>query len=165
MALEPLTAEDWPAIARIYAAGIDGGNATFESAVPDWEQWFAAKLPETCLVARDGNEVIGWAALSPTSSRHVYRGVGAVSIYVDPAFAGRGVGRTLLSGLVAASERVGIWTLEAGIFPENAASIALHERCGFRFVGVRRRVGQMQDGRWRDVLLYERRSEAVGSEP
>ncbi len=111
----------------------------------------------------DRGAVIGWAALSPTSSRHVYRGVGAVSIYVDPAFAGLGVGATLLSGLIAASERAGLWTLEAGIFPENAASIALHERCGFRLVGLRRRVGQMQDGRWRDVLLYERRSEVAGA--
>jgi L-amino acid N-acyltransferase YncA len=115
-------------------------------------------------VAREGGEVIGWAALSPTSSRHVYRGVGSVSIYIDPAFAGRGFGATLLKKLIAASERAGIWTLEAGIFPENVASVALHERCGFRLVGVRSRVGQMQDGRWRDVLLYERRSELVGSD-
>lgn len=134
--------------------------------MPDWEEWLAARLPEPCLVAREGGgEIIGWAALSPTSSRHVYRGVGAVSIYVDPDFAGRGVGATLLSELIAASERAGIWTLEAGIFPENGASIALHERCGFRLVGVRQRVGQMQDGRWRDVLLYERRSQAVGAGP
>jgi L-amino acid N-acyltransferase YncA len=155
-------AHDWPAVTRIYAAGIEGGNATFEHLVPDWDEWWAARLPETSLVARDRGEVIGWAALSSTSSRHVYRGVGAVSIYVDPGFAGRGIGAALLSELVAASERAGIWMLEAGIFPENAASIALHERCGFRLVGVRQRVGQMQDGRWRDVLLYERRSQAVG---
>ena len=123
-----------------------------------------ARLREPCLVARDGSgEVIGWAALSPTSGRHVYRGVGAVSIYVDPDFAGRGVGTVLLSELIASSERVGLWTLEAGIFPENASSIALHERCSFLLVGVRRRVGQMQDGRWRDVLLYERRSPVVGA--
>lgn len=163
--MEPLTAEHWPAVARIYAAGIAGGNATFEHTVPDWEQWLAARLPEPCLVARDGGQVIGWAALSPTSSRHVYRGVGAVSIYVDPDFAGCGAGATLLSELITASERVGIWTLEAGIFSENEASIALHERCGFRLVGVRTRVGQMHDGRWRDVLLYERRSKAVGTGP
>jgi L-amino acid N-acyltransferase YncA len=133
--------------------------------VPTWEQWSAARLREPCLVARDGGgEVIGWAALSPTSSRHVYRGVGAVSIYVDPAFAGRGIGTLLLSELVVGAERAGLWMLEAGIFPENAASVALHERCGFRLVGVRRRVGQMQDGSWRDVLLYERRSEVVGAD-
>jgi L-amino acid N-acyltransferase YncA len=163
-AVQPLTAEDWPAVARIYAAGIAAGNATFEHTVPSFQDWLAARLPEPCLVARDGagGDVIGWAALSPTSRRHVYRGVGAVSIYVDPDRAGRGVGTALLSELAAASERAGLWTLEAGIFPENAASIALHERCGFRLVGVRRRVGQMQDGRWRDVLLYERRSDVGG---
>jgi L-amino acid N-acyltransferase YncA len=162
--VEPLTARDWPAVARIYAAGIAGGNATFEHSVPPWEEWLAARLPEPLLVARDPpGEVIGWAALSPVSAREVYRGVGAVSIYVDPGFAGRGIGATLLSELIAASERAGLWTLEAGIFPENASSIALHERCGFQLVGTRRRVGQMQDGRWRDVLLYERRSPLVGS--
>jgi L-amino acid N-acyltransferase YncA len=161
--VEPLTASDWPEVSRIYDAGIAGGNATFEHSVPSWEDWYAARLPEPRLVARDGSgAVIGWAALSPVSARAVYRGVGSVSIYVDPAYAGRGVGTVLLSELVAASERCGLWTLEAGIFPENAASVALHERCGFRLVGVRRRVGQMQDGRWRDVLLYERRSSVVG---
>jgi L-amino acid N-acyltransferase YncA len=106
--------------------------------------------------------VLGWAALSPTSTRPVYRGVGEVSIYVDPACARRGVGRALLEGLIAASEREGFWTLRAGIFPENTASIALHERCGFAFVGVSRRIGQMPDGRWRDVVMYERRSPTVG---
>lgn len=165
VAVAALTAGDWPEVSRIYAAGIAGGNATFEHSVPSWEQWFAARLPAPCLVARErSGAVIGWAALSPVSAREVYRGVGSVSIYVDPACAGRGVGTTLLSELVSASERLGLWTLEAGIFPENVASLALHERCGFRLVGVRRRVGQMQDGRWRDVLLYERRSSFVGSD-
>jgi L-amino acid N-acyltransferase YncA len=163
--VQSLTAADWAAVARIYAAGIASGNATFEHEVPDWPEWSAARLAEPCLVARSGEEVVGWAALSPTSRRAVYRGVGAVSIYVDPAHAGRGVGKLLLGELIAASERAGLWTLEAGIFPENAASIALHQRCGFRLVGVRRCVGQMQDGRWRDVLLYERRSDSVGVEP
>jgi L-amino acid N-acyltransferase YncA len=107
-------------------------------------------------------EVLGWAALTPVSSRAVYRGVGAVSIYVDPQHTRRGVGRALLRALVDASERAGFWTLEAGIFPENEASVALHEGCGFTLVGVRQRVGRMQDGRWRDVLLYERRSATVG---
>lgn len=106
--------------------------------------------------------MLGWAALSPTSSRPCYRGVGEVSIYVDPAHGGRGVGRALLEQLIDVSERAGFWTLKAGIFPENAASIALHERLGFRLVGVNRRIGQMPDGRWRDVLLYERRSAVVG---
>lgn len=163
VAVEPMAVDDWPAVARIYAAGIAGGNATFEHTVPSREEWVAARLPRPCLVAREGGQVVGWAALSPVSGRHVYRGVGAVSIYVAPESAGRGVGTALLGELVVASERAGLWTLEAGIFPENAASIALHERCGFRRVGVHERIGQMQDGSWRDVVLYERRSRAVGA--
>jgi len=111
--------------------------------------------------APDG-EVLGWAALSPTSSRPVYSGVAEVSIYVDPARARRGVGRALLEALIEVSEREDFWTLKAGIFPENAPSIALHERCGFQRVGVSRRIGQMPDGSWRDVVLYERRSPVVG---
>ncbi len=148
--------------------------------MPSWEDWSHARLPAPRLVARadlhdrsgDGahygepsagaGEVCGWAALSPVSGRAVYRGVGSVSIYVDPACARQGVGRALLSALIEASEQVGLWTLEAGIFPENRASVALHERCGFTLVGVRRRIGQMADGRWRDVALYERRSPIVG---
>ncbi len=108
-------------------------------------------------------EVLGWAALSPVSGRAVYRGVGAVSIYVDPEYARRGIGRALLGTLIEESERAGLWTLEAGIFPENRASVALHEGCGFELVGVRHRIGQMRDGRWRDVALYERRSSTVGA--
>jgi L-amino acid N-acyltransferase YncA len=194
-----MTAADWPAVARIYAAGIAGGDATFEHIVPSWADWSQARLPALRLVAReqsssesgvvssgksvtelgdrfvtesgDGSdrapgagsgEVCGWAALSPVSARAVYCGVGAVSIYVDPSHARRGVGRALLSTLVEESERAGLWTLEAGIFPENRASVALHEGCGFRLVGVRHRIGQMCDGRWRDVALYERRSSAIG---
>jgi len=113
----------------------------------------------------EGEEALGWAALSPVSSRSVYRGVGTVSIYVAPGHVGRGVGRTLLQGLIDSSERAGFWMLDAGIFPENTASVALHVRCGFRLVGVRERMGQMPDGRWRDVLIYERRSPVVGCEP
>ncbi len=159
LTIAPMTEADWPAVARIYAAGIAGGDATFEHSVPSFEQWSAARVGDPRLVARAADaDVIGWAALSPASSRAVYRGVGAVSIYVDPAHARRGVGAALLRALIEASERAGFWTLEAGIFPENAASIALHERCGFELVGVRRRIGQMADGRWRDVALYERRS-------
>jgi L-amino acid N-acyltransferase YncA len=158
-------ADDWPAVARIYRAGIAAGNATFESAVPSWEQWRASRLAEPCLVARgEQGEVLGWAALTAASSRPVYRGVAEVSIYVDPDRARRGVGRALLEALVEASERAGLWTLRAGIFPENEASIALHERCGFRMVGTHERIGQMPDGRWRDVVLYERRSEVVGGD-
>jgi L-amino acid N-acyltransferase YncA len=159
-----MQAEDWPSVARIYAAGIAGGNATFEHTVPAWEDWIAARVSEPCLVGRDRDgRVLGWAALTPTSTRECYRGVGSVSIYVDPEFAGQGVGRTLLAELIAGSERVGFWTLEAGIFPENLASVALHQSAGFELVGTRRRVGCQQDGRWRDVALYERRSSVVGA--
>jgi phosphinothricin acetyltransferase len=156
-------AEDWPAVARIYRAGIQSGNATFESEVPSWERWRSTRLAEPCLVARDvRGETIGWAALTPASSRAVYAGVAEVSIYVDPEHAGRGVGSALLAALIDASEAAGIWTLRAGIFPENIASIALHERAGFRLVGTHERIGRMPDGRWRDVVQYERRSGVVG---
>jgi L-amino acid N-acyltransferase YncA len=161
--IEPLTTADWPAVAQIYAEGIAGGDATFEHAVPSYEDWSCARLEEPRLVARgQADETVGWAALSPTSSRPVYRGVAEVSVYVASAAMRRGVGRALLEVLVEASEGIGLWTLTAGIFPENIASIALHRRCGFELVGVRRRVGRMQDGRWRDVVLYERRSSTVG---
>jgi len=160
-----MTADDWPSVARIYGAGIAAGNATFEHAVPGWEQWRTSRLAEPCLVAHgDGEEVLGWAALTAASSRPVYRGVAEVSIYVDPEHARCGVGRALLVALVEASEHLGLWTLRAGIFPENEASIALHESCGFRLLGTHERIGQMPDGRWRDVVLYERRSEVVGAD-
>jgi L-amino acid N-acyltransferase YncA len=162
--LGPLTAEDWESAAGVYEAGIAGGNATFESEAPAWEDWAPAHAGSPAIAARDSDgELLGWAALSPTSSRAVYRGVGEVSIYVDPACARRGVGRALLRALIEASERAGFWTLRAGIFPENVASITLHESAGFELVGASKRIGQMPDGRWRDVLLYERRSASVGS--
>src|SRR5262249_52802832 len=130
--ISPMTAADWPAVARIYAAGIAAGDATFEHAVPSCEEFFDARVPSPRLVAREGvGEIVGWAALSATSTRPVYRGVAEVSIYVDPAFARRGVGRALLAALIEASERAGFWTLQAGIFPENMASVALHAGCGF----------------------------------
>jgi L-amino acid N-acyltransferase YncA len=129
-----------------------------------WDDWSATRAGHPAIVAReaDGGQLLGWAALGPVSSRCVYRGVGEVSIYVAPAHMRRGVGRTLLEGLIDASERAGFWTLRAGIFPENAASIALHETCDFQRVGVSARIGQMPDGRWRDVVLFERRSTLVG---
>ena len=160
-----MSADDWPSVARIYRAGIDAGNATFESDVPTWGDWSASRLATPRLVARGmRGETIGWAALTPTSARPVYAGVAEVSIYVDPALAGRGVGRALLLALIETSEQAGIWTLRAGIFPENVASIALHELCGFRLIGVQERMGRMPDGRWRDVVLYERRSSRVGAD-
>jgi L-amino acid N-acyltransferase YncA len=152
--------EDWSSVARIYEAGIQGGNATFESKVPGWEEWSAKRDGCPAIVARaGGGQIAGWAALSPVSTRECYRGVGSVSIYVDPSHTGRGVGRALLSELIAVSEAAGFWTLEAGIFPENAASIALHERLGFTLVGIRSQIGRMASGQWRDVLLYERRGQ------
>ncbi|HXC45190.1 MAG TPA: GNAT family N-acetyltransferase [Solirubrobacteraceae bacterium] len=163
LSIGPMTAHDWPSVARIYRAGIAAGNATFEHTVPEWGQWRASRLERPCLVARgQGGEVLGWAALTPVSSRPVYRGVAEVSVYVDPGHARRGVGRALLRALVEESEREGIWTLRAGIFPENEASIRLHESCDFRLLGTHERMGQMPDGRWRDVVLYERRSGVVG---
>ncbi len=159
--IEPMIEAHWPAVRRIYEAGIAGGDATFETASPEWEDWDAGHLPECRLVASLGDEVAGWAALSGVSDRCVYGGVAEVSVYVDPAFTGRGVGSGLMAALVAASEDAGLWTLQAGIFPENAASIALHHKHGFRTVGIRERLGR-GNGRWRDVALLERRSDRVG---
>jgi phosphinothricin acetyltransferase len=158
-----MTAADWPRVREIYAEGIATGHATFQTAPPAWEEWDAEHLCAPRLVALLGGEVAGWAALSPVSRRPVYAGVVEVSVYVADAARGRGLGRLLLGELVHASEAAGIWTLQAGIFPENTASLALHERCGFRRVGLREQLGAMQ-GRWRDVLLMERRSRTVGAE-
>jgi L-amino acid N-acyltransferase YncA len=154
---------DWPVVRAIYCEGIATGNATFEVEAPDWEFWDAHHLSACRLVARVAGVVVGWAALSPVSSRAVYRGVAEVSIYVAAAARGGGVGKALLGALVAAAEQAGLWTLQAGIFPENLASIALHTACGFRIVGRRERLGCLQ-GVWRDVMLLERRSQAAGSE-
>jgi L-amino acid N-acyltransferase YncA len=145
----------------IYVQGIATGNATFQKTAPEWETWDAAHLPSCRFVARDGNTTVGWAALSPYSRREVYAGVAEVSVYVAEAARGHGVGVALLSALVAESEAQGIWTLQAGIFPENEASVQLHRRFGFRVVGIRERIGCM-DGSWRDVMLMERRSAIAG---
>ena len=156
-----MRAEDWLAVREIYAQGIATGNATFETVVPEWARWDAAHHKHCRLIARDCESILGWAALSPVSSRHVYAGVAEVSIYVADGARGSGVGKALLKSLIEQSERHGIWTLQAGIFPENVASIALHKSRGFREVGVRRRLGQLA-GVWRDVVLLERRSSCVG---
>ncbi|MDP9258894.1 MAG: N-acetyltransferase family protein [Actinomycetota bacterium] len=152
---------DWPAVAAIYAEGIATGNATFEVAVPGYVAWDAAHLAAHRLVARAEGGVVGWAALGAYSRREVYRGVAEETIYVAERARGQGIGGVLLRALIADAERAGIWTLQAGIFRENAASLALHERCGFRIVGTRERIGKMGDT-WRDVVLMERRSTAVG---
>lgn len=160
MELEPMVAADWPVVRAIYLEGIATGNATFQKTAPEWAEWDVGHLPHCRLVARRDGKVAGWAALSRISARSVYAGVAEVSVYVAEQSRGQGVGRMLLGGLVAESERHGIWTLQAGIFPENEGSVALHQGLGFRVVGVRERLGCM-DGRWRDVVLMERRSAAV----
>jgi L-amino acid N-acyltransferase YncA len=152
---------DWEQVRRIFLEGIATGNATFETQAPDWATWHGAHRAEARLVAREGGRVVGWAAISPVSSRAAHRGVAEVSVYVGAAARGRGIGRSLLTELVRLSEAAGVWTLQAAIFPENAASIALHRRCGFRKVGVRKRLGRLA-GVWRDVALLERRSRVVG---
>jgi len=157
----PLLPEHWPAVAAIYAEGIESGHATFETSVPTWEAWTEAHRASCRLIAVVDGRVIGFAALSPVSKRAVYRGVAEVSIYVAGASRGRGIGRGLLGRLVRASEEEGIWTLQAGIFAANIASIALHEHCGFRLVGTRHRIGQLR-GAWHDVVLMERRSNTAG---
>jgi phosphinothricin acetyltransferase len=160
--IDLMRAEDWEEVRRIYLEGIATGNATFETDAPSWERWDAAHLAEPRLVARDDERLLGWASLSKVSERCVYAGVAEVSVYVAGSARGRGVGRKLLEALIERSEDAGIWTLQAGIFPENTASIAIHRRCGFRVVGTRERLGQLA-GRWRNVMLLERRSGLKGS--
>lgn len=146
----------WPAVERIYLQGVTSGNATFETESPGWEGWDAKHHRHSRLIALQGEEVLGWAALSPVSARRVYAGVAEVSIYVASSAQGKGIGRELLRALIEESEKNGIWTLQAGIFPENRASIGLHQAHGFREVGRRERIGQLK-GTWRDVILLERR--------
>jgi L-amino acid N-acyltransferase YncA len=163
MQLHPLTAAHWPAVRAIYEQGIATGNATFETQAPEWETWDRAHLTHSRLVAVDeAGTVLGWAALSPVSSRCVYGGVAEISIYIAAEARGQGVGRELLQGLIADSEAHGIWTLQAGTFEENSASIGLHTQAGFRVVGHRERIGQ-HHGAWRNTVQLERRSPTVGS--
>jgi phosphinothricin acetyltransferase len=167
IAVVPLTKDDWPSVRDIYAAGIATGHATFETEPPLWERFDATHLADHCFVALSvEGPVLGWSAASTVSERCVYAGVAEVSVYVHPQASGRGVGRRLLDELIHSTERAGIWTLQAGIFPENAASLALHRAAGFREVGLRERLGQMTygplSGEWRDVVLLERRSAIAG---
>jgi L-amino acid N-acyltransferase YncA len=158
--LRTLEEADWPAVAEIYWDGMRGGLATFETEVPTWEAWDAAHLRDHRLVADLMGDVVGWAALAPASSRPCYRGVAEDSVYVARAARGLGIGRRLLEALVVGAEAAGIWTIQTSIFPENRASLALHERCGFRVVGTRERIGK-RDGVWRDTVFLERRSEVL----
>lgn len=149
------------AVLAIYQAGLDTGLASFEVTAPAWPEWDAAHLPDHRFVAVGDDDVLGWVAVSPVSSRCVYAGVVEHSVYVAPAAKGQGVGRRLLDALITSTEAAGIWTIQAGVFPENTASLALHHVAGFRVIGVRERVGKHQ-GRWRDVVLLERRSNVAG---
>jgi phosphinothricin acetyltransferase len=159
--LRDLRSLDWPEVARIYSEGIATGVASFETGVPSWEAWDAAHSDIRVVAEIDGR-IAGWCALSPTSSRDCYRGVAEESVYVAGWAQGQGVGRAVLEDAIERAERAGIWTLQAGIFPENKPSLRLHLGCGFRLVGVRERLGEA-GGIWRDVLLLERRSEVAGS--
>jgi L-amino acid N-acyltransferase YncA len=156
-----MTERDWQTVREIYLQGIATGNATFETSVPDYTVWDERHLLTCRLIARWNDKVLGWAALSPVSSREVYAGVAEVSIYIAEEVRGRGIGRKLMAALVEASEENGIWTLQAGILAENAVSIRLHQQAGFRVVGTRERIGCL-DGQWRDTVLLERRSRMVG---
>jgi phosphinothricin acetyltransferase len=159
--VDAMRAGDWPSVSAIYEEGLATRNASFETDLPGWPAWDEHHLPVCRLVARSDGQVLAWAALSAVSRRAVYAGVAEASTYVAAAARQRGIGTLLLSALVAASERQGFWMLQASIFPENGASLRLHRRCGFREVGVRRRIAQL-DGVWRDTILLERRSSVVG---
>jgi L-amino acid N-acyltransferase YncA len=157
--IRKLNIKDWKAVSEIYRLGIESGHATFEKNVPTWIEWDRKQLSICRLVAEYDNEVVGWAALSPVSAREAYKGVAELSLYVSPAFIRKGIGKQLLKELIEDSEKKGIWTLQATMFPKNSASIHLHEHCGFRKVGNRAKIAKL-GGKWRDTVLYERRSRA-----
>ena len=156
-----MQAADWQQVKRIYEEGIETGNATFQTSAPEWDEWNTSHLEHSRIVARENENLLGWAALTPVSGRCVYAGVAEVSVYVSDKARGRGLGKQLLQKLIEESEANGIWTLQAGIFPENLASIKIHEANGFRIFGTRERLGKM-NGVWRDNLQLERRSKIVG---
>jgi len=166
--IDKMVADDWEQIRSIYLEGISTGHATFEADAPIWEEWDSSHMHECRLVARTGNDVLGWAALSPASNRCAYSGVAEVSVYVGGKYQGQGIGGELLTSLIDESEKIGIWTLQVGVFPENINSINLHKRYGFREVGRREKLGKMSygslEGIWRDIVLMERRSKSVGTD-
>ena len=162
MVIREMTQSDWSDVARIYDEGIATGYATFETNVPQYGDWDKAHVRLCRLIAEEDGSIQGWAALSPVSSRCVYGGVAEISIYIGENARGKGVGKVLLARLIEESERAGYWTLQSGIFPENKASIKLHERLGFRFLGKRESIGKTTNGIWKDNLLFERRSKKVG---
>jgi phosphinothricin acetyltransferase len=157
-----MTPEHWPDVKRIYEEGIATGHATFQTGAPTWEEWDGSHLNHSRLVALDEGKLVGWAALTPVSGRCVYAGVAEVSVYIAASARGRGVGKRLLSDLIEESEAKDLWTLQAGIFPENQASLRLHRSLGFRIVGIREKIGKM-NGQWRDTALLERRSTKTGN--
>jgi L-amino acid N-acyltransferase YncA len=162
IAIRPLQSDDWEAVRAIYQEGIESGWATFETTSPDWESWDAKHRADCRLVAEIGGTVAGWAALAPVSSREAYAGVAEVTVYVGSIWQRRGVGAALFRELIEVSEDAGLWTLQAVMFPENKASVALHSKLGFRTVGRRNRIGKL-GGKWRDTVVLERRSPRVGS--
>lgn len=161
LAVRTMSGRDWDVVRAIYLEGIATGQATFETEAPTWDEWNAKHLPAPRLIASEGEHIAGWAALSPVSPRAVYAGVAEVSVYVSADARGHGLGRLLLEALIAKSEQAGIWTLQAGVFPENTASISLHKGCGFLEIGTRHRIAKL-NGVWRDTVLLERRSEVTG---
>lgn len=161
--IKPMTPEDWNDVRAIYQEGIRTGHATFETIVPSWAEWDAQHLKTCRLVARTRNAILGWAALSSVLERCVYGGVAEISVYVAESARGKGIGKQLVHTLIAESERTGIWSLQAGVLPENQPCLALCKSCGFRLVGYRERIGRLH-GQWRDILLLERRSQVVGTQ-
>lgn len=160
MHITNLLPEHWDTVKTIYEEGIATGNATFQTTAPSWEEWDAAHNKKPRLVAIENDTILGWAAITPVSGRCVYAGVGEVSVYVSAAARGKGVGKQLLQALITESEKENLWTLQAGVFPENLASLAIHQACGFRIVGTREKIGKM-NGVWRDTVLLEKRSTHV----
>lgn len=163
MKIREMSKADWESVARIYENGIATGIATFETSIPSYYSWDNAHMQKCRIVCTDGDDVMGWAALSPVSNRCVYGGIAEVSVYVDADNRGKGVGKLLMTNLITQSEAEGLWTIQSGIFPENEGSIKLHEKMGFRYIGKREKVGKL-NGIWKDNLLFERRSKTIGIE-
>lgn len=157
--IDEMTESDWQQVSAIYLEGIKSGIATFEKEVPSWDDWNQGHLKVGRLVARSGDKVLGWAALTPYSNRCIYAGVAEESVYVGQAYKGKGIGKALLSALILKSEELGFWTLQAGIISDNKISMELHEKCGFKVVGIREKIGKSIAGKWTDVVLMERRSD------